>query len=227
MAKKKVSLKMRHEEYAVAGRFVQKSFERDRKELEELSNEFDPQYEADFDKQIGRVEEMEQGLVVSQQLRETTTALYGMTDEMDKEMNALSFRFGKVGLETTLVTKVKKQLNTGNVEGACKGVEGLIQVIKERSAALEGIGMKKEYPGELKIKNEKLRELNGLQNVLMDKGRDVTFDEETEYKALFAYIQNICKAGKIVFDGTITEDEYNITRLIKRMRAPKREEKEE
>ncbi|MDR6967253.1 hypothetical protein J2X31_001260 [Flavobacterium arsenatis] len=87
--------------------------------------------------------------------------------------------------------------------------------------------MNKDYPLELKGKNKKLRELNGMQNVLMNQGKDVTFNEGTEYKALFAYIQNICKAGKIVFDGTITEDEYTITRLIKRMRAPKREEKEE
>ncbi len=218
---------MRHEEYAVAGRFVQTSFERDRKALEELSNEFNPQYQTDFDNQIDRVEKMEQGLSLSQRLKDTTKALYGMTDGMDKEMNALSFRFSKVGLPTKLITKVKKQLNTGNVEGACKDVEGLAQLIKERKDDLEAKGMKPEYVPELKDKNEKLRELNGLQNELMDKGQYVTFDQDTEYKALFAYIQNICKAGKIVFDGTITEDEYNITRLIKRMRAPKREEKED
>jgi len=227
MTKKKVSLKMRNEEYAVAGRFLEPSFKRDRKKLEQLSNEFDEQYEDGFVTQIDRVEEMEQGLGLTQDQKDATASLYQKTDEMDKEMNSLSFRFGKVGLDVKPITKVKKQLHNGNVEGACKGIESLVQLADDRSADLVAKGMNKDYPLELKAKNKKLRELNGMQNVLMNQGKGVTFNEKTEYEALFAYIQNICRAGKIVFDGTITEDEYTITRLIKRMRAPKSEEKEE
>lgn len=224
MGKKRVVLKMRNEEYATAGRFLEPSFKRDRKKLEELSNEFDEQYENGFVNQIDRVEEMEQGLGLTQDQKDATASLHQKTDEMDKEMNSLSFRFGKVGLDVKPITKVKKQLNSGNIEGACKGIEGLVQLVDDRSADLVAKGMNKDYPLELKNRNKKLRELNGVQNVLMNQGKGVTFNEGTEYKALFAYIQNICRAGKIVFDGTITEDEYTITRLIKRMRAPKREE---
>lgn len=224
MSKKKVSLKMRNEEYAVAGRFLQTSFNRDRNALSELSNEFNEQYATDFGLQIDRVEQMEQGLGLSQQQRDATTSLYALTDEMNKELNAISFRFSKVGLPTALVVQVKQQLRSGNVEGACKDVAGLVQLIIERQADLEAKGMQPTYPQELKVKNEKLREFNALQNALMDQRKGVTFDSETEYKTLYAYIQNICRAGKIVFDGTITEDEYTISRLIRRMRAPKREE---
>ncbi|MFY0481134.1 hypothetical protein ACI6PS_00900 [Flavobacterium sp. PLA-1-15] len=226
MGKKKPSLKMRNEEYSVAGRFVQESFKEDRKELEKLSNEFDVAYENAFDNQLEVVEEMEQGLGITQQQKDATKLLHVKTDEMDKEMNSLSFRLGKIGVDTALVTKAKKQLNSGNVEGACKSVEGLVQLVKERSGELESKGMKKEYPEDLKNRNETMRQLNERQNLHMNAGKGVTEAEKAEYKKLYAFIQNICKAGRIVFDGKAKEDEYTISKLIKRMRAPERKDDE-
>ena len=43
-----------------------------------------------------------------------------------------------------------------------------------------------------------------------------------DYKKLYEFISTIAEKGKLVFKGTVIEDEYNITKLVNRMRAPKK-----
>jgi hypothetical protein len=43
-----------------------------------------------------------------------------------------------------------------------------------------------------------------------------------DYKKLYTFIKTVAEKGKLVFKGTVIEDEYSITKLIGRMRAPKK-----
>lgn len=224
---KKVSLKFRDAELSEGAGFVSVSFERDRPAIAALFSEYDEAYEQDFNDQIKTVLEMEQGLSISEGQKNATKALYLGVDDMNLQLNIVSFRFSKVGLSSPLVTKVKDKLSRGDVEGACTDVESLCKYMEDNTALLQSKGMKSDYPSALKTKSFKLRDLNQEQNKLMNAGKNVSFDKNVEYAKLFGFIKDICKAGKIVFDGTVTEDEYTITRLIKRMRAPKRKKKEE
>ena len=131
----------------------------------------------------------------------------------------MAFRFQRAGLPTRLVTEVKEDLKSGDVEGGCLKMEGLLQLVVEQKAALMVTGMPEDYPDVLAQTTEQIREFNEQQNVLLNAGEELTAAQQKEYKVLFGYIKDICRAGKIVFDGKVKEDEYNMTKLIKRMRS--------
>lgn len=213
------SLKMRNEEYAPGASFLLTSFEGDQAAIVSLFSEFDAAYKADFELQIKKVEKMDQGVVVSEQRKDATKLLNGMVDGLNTQLNVVAFRFQRAGLPTKLVTQVKEDLKSGNVEGGCMKMEGLIQLMVEKKTALATTGMPDSYPDELAQTTEKLRDYNKKQNELMNVGEELTSKQLNEYQVLFGYIKDICRAGKIVFDGTVKEDEYNMTKLIKRMRS--------
>lgn len=213
------SLKMRNEEFAPGASFLLSSFERDQAVIVSLFSDFDAAYMAGFKLQIVKVEKMDQGLVVSEQRKDATKLLNGMVDGLNTQLNVVAFRFQRAGLPTKLITQVKEDLKSGNVEGGCDKIEGLIQLMVEKKTTLVATGMPDNYPDELDQTTDTLRDYNKKQHELMNAGEELTSKQLNEYQVLFGYIKDICRAGKIVFDGTVKEDEYNMTKLIKRMRS--------
>ena len=213
------SLKMRNEEYAPGASFLLSSFEQDQAAIVSVFSDFDAAYLAAFELQIEKVEKMDQGLVVSEQQKDATKLLNGMVDGLNTQLNVVAFRFQRAGLPTQLVTQVKEDLKSGNVEGGCMKMEGLIQLMVEKKTALAATGMQDNYPDELAQTTEHLRVYNKKQNELMNAGEELTSKQLNEYQVLFGYIKDICRAGKIVFDGMVKEDEYTMTKLIRRMRS--------
>ncbi|RZK24856.1 MAG: hypothetical protein EOO43_07010 [Flavobacterium sp.] len=213
------NVKFRNEEYAPGASFLMSSFSRDREELEVYFSEFTPAYEAEFGAQIKAVEKMESDVVMSLKQEEATKLLYGKADAMNKAMNVLSFYFMKAKVPTDVITKAKSHLMKRNVEGACKHIEGIVQVVQEEETKLVPFGMKVGYSVVLDGLNEELKVLNVKQNDLMNEGEGLTTVNAKEYKKLYEYIQNICRAGKILFDDTYKEDEYTMRQLIRRMRS--------
>ena len=61
----------------------------------------------------------------------------------------------------------------------------------------------------------------------MNARKELVSANNADYKELYAYISNIAEKGKLVFKGSVKEDEYVITKIIARMRAPKRGDDEE
>lgn len=213
------SVKFTNEEYAPGARFLKTSFSKDRKELEAFFSEFTPEYEAAFDAQIKVVEQMESTVVQSYEKEAATKNLYAKADVMNKDLNVLSFWFLKAKLPTILLTKVKNNLMKRNVEGACKDLEDVVQLVRDNEIKLVPFGMKVGYSKVLDSRNEELKALNVKQTELMNEGEKLTDVNVEEYEKLYGFIQNICRAGKIVFDGTYKEDEYTMRQLIRRMRS--------
>ena len=213
------SLKFRNEEYAPGANFLMDSFSRDRTEIEDYFSEFSVEYEAAFAAQIGVVEEMETTIILSLGQEKATRELYEKADVMNRDMNVLSFWFMKAKLPTDVVTKVKNQLLKRNVEGACKNIEAIVQVVTEHESELVPAGMKAGYGVVLDARNVELKALNVKQNELMNKGEGLTSVNAKKYKELYEFIQNICRAGKIIYNDTHKEDEYTMRQLIRRMRS--------
>ncbi len=60
---------------------------------------------------------------------------------------------------------------------------------------------------------------NSLQNQHMNTGKGITETSREAYGELYDYIAKIADVGKKVFKGKATEDEYNISLIVKRMRS--------
>lgn len=221
------STKLRTEEYLPTGSFLEVSFSRDRAEFEKDFSEFTPEYLVGFKNQMQTVASLEDSLLLTEQQKGVTKNLYAATDLMNKELNILSFHFKRAKLDTKIISKAKKDLTTGNVEGANLKVKAIIQMAESKAEALQSKGMKVDYSTQLEVKNADLLAKNVLQNELMDMRGQLTENNSAVYKALYKYISTIAEAGKIIYDGKGKRDEYVISKLVSRMRVADRVDLEE
>jgi hypothetical protein len=214
-------LKMRIEEYVPAGQFLMVSFVRDRAELANRFSEFTPEYLTGFSDQLTKVKKLEQSVVLSEKQKQVTAALYDVADGLSGELNFLSFHLKRAGLDTSLVTKVKYDINKRNIEGACQKLEGMLQYVVEQQALLVSKGMSADFPVDLEGIINDLEAKNALQNEVMDKKDQLHERNREDFKTLYGFISTISAAGKVMYDGKVKEDEYTISKIVGRMRSSK------
>ena len=87
---------------------------------------------------------------------------------------------------------------------------------------LEAEGMAAGYPAALEAHRVSMAEKNALQNSVLNARKTLVDANKGDYKALYAFISNVAKKGKVIFKGTVVEDEYNLTKILGRMRSPKK-----
>jgi ribosomal protein L29 len=212
-------LKMRIEEYYPAGQFLRVSFVRDRTMLVSRFSNFTTDYLAEFDTSIEDVRVLEQSVVLTEEQKNATAELYGAADGLSTELNFLKFQMVQSGLDTALVTAIKKDIARHNIEGACQKLVGLNQLIVQHHVVLESKGMAAGFPVTLAATTAWLETKNVLQNQVMDMLKQLHDDNKAVFKALYGFISTIAAAGKIMFKGTAKESEYTITHLLGRMRS--------
>ena len=212
---------MRLEEYVPTGTFLKNSFTKDRAELVTQFAEFTSEYEAAFIAQLTKVAKLEQTLKLTEKQKKVTEALYKKADLVNKEFNFLSFYFKRANLDSSILTDVKNDLDSKNIEGACFKMEGLMQYVAENKTVSVSIGMAAGFVATLETDVEDLSAKNELQNDVMNIKGQLHRDNASEYKKLYAYISTIAAAGKIMYDGDGKAGEYTLSKLLSRMRIIK------
>ncbi len=213
---------VRSEEYAPLGDFLRVSFVRDQAAIEVRFKKLDAVYLAAFDGQLEVVKKLEGTLKLTEDQKKATAELYAEADVVNKDLNFLSSYFKDAGLPTGAISSLKKSLKSGNIEGALLEMKDLRQYVIANQAALVDEGMDAGYELELKGHIDSMEALNTLQNSVLNARKQLVDANLTDYKKLYEFISTIAEKGKLVFKGTVVEDEYNITKLVGRMRAPKK-----
>jgi len=208
----------RQSEIVPAASFVMSSFSRDREELETRFSEFTTGYAKSFGDQRNLVDGLEQGLSMTQEQKATTESLYAKADELDRELNFVAFYFKRAQLDGKLISGVKKVLRRGDIEGTLLKVQALQQYLTANLALLTDKGMAPTFPAELEATRSELAQKNTAQNELMNQRRELYAANRKEYERLYGYIQTISQAGKIMYQGKPKSDEYNLSKILGRMR---------
>ena len=213
--------KLRMEEYVPTGTFLKTSFTRDRAKLVTRFAEFTTEYEAAFIAQLTKVTKLEQTLKLTEKQKKVTETLYEKADLVNKEFNFLSFYFKRADLDSSILTDVKNDLVSRNIEGACFKMEGLMQYVAENETVLISKGMAAGFVARMETDVEDLSAKNELQNDVMNIKGQLHRDNASEYKKLYAYISTIAAAGKIMYDGDGKAGEYTLSKVLSRMRIVK------
>lgn len=211
--------KLRKEEYTVAGNFLKTSFANDRADLATRFPEFTPEYQTAFEASIDLVEDLEQGVVLTEEQKTATAVLYSLSKELNSELNFLTFYFKRAGLDSKMVSNLKKDLTKNNIEGCTQKITGLLQFIADKRTVLTEKGMAGTFESELAQTRDNLNEKNELQNQKMNALKDLHSENKAIYKELYQYISIIADAGKIKYKNTIKADQYTISKIIARMRT--------
>lgn len=213
--------KLRMEEYVPTGTFLKTSFTKDRAELATRFAEFTTEYEVAFIEQLTKVAKLEQTLKLTEKQKKVTETLYEKADLVNKEFNFLSFYFKRAGLDSSILTDVKNDLASKNIEGACFKMEGLMQYVADNKTVLVSKGMAAGFVATLETDVVDLSAKNELQTEVMNIKGQLHRDNASEYKKLYAYISTIAAAGKIMYDGAGKMDEYTLSKVLSRMRIIK------
>lgn len=222
-----MGLHVRDEEYATLGDFMMVSFVRDQPELKLKFSVLDDAYLSGFQGKLAQIKELEGKLRFTEEQKSATKALYAEAGEVNNELNFLSMYMKDAGLPTSAVSALKKSLSNGNIEGALLELKDVVQYVKSQRSGLEAKGMDAGFPTALEDNFASMAAKNTLQNTVMNARKQVVKDNQGEYDALYAYIANVAEKGKLFYKGKVKEDEYTITKIIARMRAPKRKGDEE
>ena len=134
MSNTKVLLK---EEYVPAGLFLRTSFERDQGELSVRFKDFTSVFLADFIAKIDKVKTLESAIIMTDDQKKATADLYSAADDLNNEFNFLVYYFKKLKFDTAVLSAVKKDLNSRNIEGAVAKIEDVIQLITVHQTELK------------------------------------------------------------------------------------------
>lgn len=217
-----MGFKVRFEEYTPLGDFIMTSFVRDQPKIVDKFPKFNEAFLTAFQTKLAEVKVLESTLELTEEQKKATFELYAEADEVNKELNFLNSYFKDAGLSTDAVSDLKKSLSRGNIEGALLEMNDVKQYIEAHLDALIEEGMAADYPARLQAHRVSMAAKNALQNSVINTRKQLVEANLTEYKNLYGYISKVAAKGKLVFANSVIEDEYNITKLIQKMRAPKR-----
>lgn len=212
-------VRLKNDEVVTGATFLKTNFLLDRKEIEVVFPEFDSAYEAYYLNQIKVVKKLDRKYAKTQEQKKASEALYGFSDGLNTEMNALAFKFKSAGVDGFVITALKKKFKSLDMEGALDLMDDLVGVVEDNLEVLQPKGVSKEYLDSLYVKKDQLLQFNEKQNEVIDQGEKLTDVNQKEYDKLRKMISKIIGAGKIVFAAEKRADFYNLTKLIARMRS--------
>ena len=213
---------IRFEEYAPLGDFLMTSFVRDQAAIEVRFPKLNAGYVTAFQDKLVVVKKLEGTLKLSVDQKNATAQLYAEADVVNKELNFLSSYFKDAGFPTDAISGLKKKLSRGNIEGALLDIKDVKDFVMANQPALEAEGMAADFPSKLEDHRVSMSDKNALQNSVLNARKTLVDANKGDYKALYAYISTVAAKGKLIFKGTVVEDEYNLTKIVSRMRAPKK-----
>jgi hypothetical protein len=211
--------RVRKEEYTTLGDFIRTSFVRDQPAILVRFPKMNAAYLTAFTAKLTEVKTLESGLVLTEQQKNATASLYAEATVVNEDLNFLISYLKRAKLNTTEVSKLKRYLSISNIEGAVLQMESVKQYVVANSAALIAEGMAATFVTGFDAHKVSLTQKNALQNSVMNARKVLTDANVDKYDALYNYIADIADAGKLVFAKSIVKDEYNITKVISRMRA--------
>lgn len=210
------------EEIAPYGDFVLTSYTRDFDVIKAKFPRMNAAFREGFVAKLDFVKELESSLVLDETKKGVTQSLYAEAGRLNSDLNFLSAYFADASLNTAIVTGLKNDLLNRNIEGTLLKIEGVKQFVVSNQTVLVEQGMDANFPNALTDYKVSLTEKNNAQNELINNRKQLTDANQVHYDELLKMIKKIVRNGKLVFKGSVTQDEYTTGKIVQRMRAAKK-----
>lgn len=213
---------VKNEEVTALGDFILTSYARDFDVIKSKFTKMNAVFRDEFIAKLTFVKQLEGSLVLTERQKGVTASLCKEAKQLNDELNFLSAYFKDALLNTSIVTDLKTDLFSGNIEGVLLKIENLKQFIVVHQTVLVAEGMDAGFATALTNYKVGMTAKNIAQNEIINNRKQLTNGNQSHYKALLKIIRKIVRNGKVVFKGTVTQDEYTAIKVIERMRAAKR-----
>ncbi|MFY0481385.1 hypothetical protein ACI6PS_02170 [Flavobacterium sp. PLA-1-15] len=213
-----MNYRLKDDELITAATFITNDLVNDRAEIEVLFPEINKKYETDFIAQTATVKKLDSKYAKTKQQTAASQKLYNHSDGIHKQLNVLSLKCKRAGVQTGLITTIKKKLHNLDMEGAHQDLLNLAKFVKDNIEVLGPVGVQNDFPDAITDEAEKLLFLNGVQNSLITQGEKLTEANQKEYKKLRKMISYIMNAGRLTFEDK-RRKHYTMSDLVQRMRS--------
>jgi hypothetical protein len=210
------------EEVAPYGDFVLTSYTRDFDAIKAKFPKMDNVFKEGFVAKLDFVKELESSLVLTESQKAVTESLYAEAKRLNTDLNFLSAYFADASLNTAIVTGLKNDLLNRNIEGAILKIESVKQFVVSNQDSLVAQGMDANFADVLTDYKVSLTQKNNEQNELFNNRKQLTDANQMHYDELLKMIKKIVRNGKLVFKGSVTQEEYTTGKIVQRMRAAKK-----
>jgi hypothetical protein len=214
-----MSLRLRKEEYAPMSDFIRVSFVNNQPAFLARYPKMDAAYLAEFDAKTKKVKTLESGLVLTEAQKNATASLYAEASALNTELNFLTTYMKDSKLNTALVSDLKKDLRSYNFEGAVLKIQSIKQYIVANAKVLIEEGMLASFPETLAAHELSLAQNNVLQNEFLNAHKKLVDANGQDFKDLYGFITKIARNGKLIFNNTITKDEFTMSKMMGKLRV--------
>jgi hypothetical protein len=224
MEKRKFNCK--NEELPVIGGFLSSSMKRDIVQFENLSPKFDEGYILKFDASIETCSALVNPKEETAEIKIITQRLYTVFNETHEKANSLEFylKLAKSTIPVSAadfgITALRKKLMIKDAEGVLQNLHIVIDQTVRYQTELVAVGMPLSFVEQLNGLYTAISNDNLLQYEMMRNRRELVESNVHTLNDLFAYIQEICDAGKLLFRGKdpVKVEEYTFRDLLKKVR---------
>lgn len=225
MTKKKFQCRI--EELPVIGEFVLSSVLTDLVDFQNFSPRFTSEYLDGIKERINVCKSMVSAIVVTNELKATTSRLKALSKGLRPEINALDvyFKMAKEKLDVapidTGLREVRVAINKGNTEGTLHTMRNMLTVAQRNRDPLTAVGMRPAIISDLKTSIEQIEMLNIQQNDLISRRGRLVKTNIDAFNSLWEEIKELMQVGKALYrnrDASKLKD-YTLTRLRQRINA--------
>jgi hypothetical protein len=211
---------IRQEEFVPVADMLIASFERDQEQLEAENELFSETFLNAFKAHTEAVRQLERNDSLLIQQKIVTKELYQLADDLRQPLKLFGIVVEKAELPTTIVQDTLANLRIRNMEGVLVNLKSLDQVINSNLDLLNNKAMKANLPELLEEKFNEITIKSNLQSKIMQKRQLLTDANLGNYNKLYnEYIADVCKIGKVVYQGQAKAKEYTISNLVKKLRV--------
>lgn len=209
------------EEYVPIADALLTSLTRDLAQFEASNHLFNADYLLAMQNKTNELRAKETGDATLTRQKQTTRELYRLGDDLIKPMKLLNMVFEKAGFENSPAGDVVKKIRKRNFEGALMSLKSLRDIVTTQSTLLTSAGMKSDTEAILQNAFDAITAKSNEQSSLQQQRKAFTSENQGLYKELYAYISEVAKLGKIIFQGEQKATEYTIENLIAMVNARK------
>lgn len=202
------------EEYVPIADALLTSLARDLAIFEAENHLFNASYLSAMQSKTDEVRAKETGDALLIQQKQTTKELYTLGKELSKPMKLLNLVFDKAGIKNSLTSEVLKKVNKRNFEGVLMGLKSLKDVVAANNALLTSYGMKADTETVLQNAFDAITTKSNEQSSYQQQRKAFTSANKGIYRELYAYISDVARLGKIIFQGEQKASEYTLENLI-------------
>ena len=200
------NLRLRREDYPAIGNILLISLKRDINDFTKEYKTINEEFIKELEEKINSLKDIVSYNVLQSNQKSHTKLLYSKTDILKDKATLLKQYAIKAGLDTSLIAKNIKNINSKNIEGVVQSFRDIIYYYSQNKDKLKA--MPDNFLEDLSEKNNEIEKLNIEQKHLMSTSKGTIQDNKKTYDELYT-----------IYRKSVKKEEYTMSKILDKLKT--------